>query len=120
VTPTVSPQEYIEVALPGPPVTQREFTRDDALTLFVEVYENRKKPHTIDFTMTLRKESGETIGTVRAQRTPVDAKAGAVYRFSPSIALDEVPPGRYVVDVQARSSLDGKATVGKKIPFRVR
>ena len=59
---TVSPHARIDVGLPGPPTTAREFSQDDTLTLFAEVYENRRKPHTVYFTIELRDAAGELVG----------------------------------------------------------
>ena len=36
-TVTVSPHARLDVVLPGPPTTAREFSRDDSLTLCAEV-----------------------------------------------------------------------------------
>ena len=121
---TFSPHKQIDVGLPGPPTTAREFLRDDTLTLFAEAYENRKKPHTVTVTLELRDEAGRTIGSFTIEQKSVEKpKDPSVYRLTPNLDLDSVPPGRYVVHIDARSSLDKndrKKIISRDIPFSVR
>jgi VWFA-related protein len=120
---TFSPHR-VEVSFPGPPTTAREFSPDDTLTLFAEAYENRKKPHTVTFAIELRDEDGLEIGRHVMERTATDKpKQAGAYAFAPNLKLEEVPPGRYVVHVEARSSLDQNKknkSVRREIPFSVR
>jgi VWFA-related protein len=117
---TFSPHA-IDVALPGPPTTAREFSRDDTLTLFAEAYENRKKPHTVTLTLELRSEAAGVLGSYAIERKSVEKpKDPSVYAFAPNLSLEDVPPGRYAIHVDARSSLDKKKSVTRDIPFSVR
>lgn len=118
---TFSPHRQIDVALPGPPTTAREFSRDDTLTLFAEAYENRKKPHTITLTLALRDEAGRVLGTHVIERKSIDKpKEASVYPFAPTLSLEDVQPGRYALRVEAGSSLDKRKTVSRDVPFSVR
>ena len=114
----------INVALPGPPTTAREFSRDDTLTLFTEAYENRKKPHTVTLTVELHREAGPVIGSYTIERKSVEKpKDSSVYRLAPNLPLEDVPPGRYTIHLDARSSLDSndkKKSITRDIPFSVR
>ena len=115
------PPGRIDVALPGPPTTAREFSRDDTLTLFAEAYENRKKPHTVTFTVELRDERGRGLGSYAMERKAVEKpKQGSVYAFAPNLPLEDFPPGRYALHIDARSSLDKDKSVTREIPFSVR
>lgn len=42
------------------------------------------------------------------------------YAFAPNLSLEDVPPGHYVIHLEARSSLDKKKNVTRDIPFSVR
>jgi len=118
---TVSPHKRIDVGFPAPPTTAREFSRDDTLTLFAEAYENRKKPHTVTLTLELRGDGGRVIGSGSIDRKSVDKpKDPSVYAFAPNLSLEDVLPGRYVIHLEARSSLDKKKSIERDIPFRVR
>ena len=117
---TVTPPGRFDVAFPGPPTTAREFSREDVLTLFAETYENRLKPHQVTFTVELRSTSGKVLDRIAIERASSDKpKESSVYTFSPSLALAEVPSGAYVLNVEARSSLERKP-VTRSIPITVR
>ena len=118
---TFTPQGRIDVGLPGPPTTAREFSRDDTLTLFAEAYENRKKPHTVTLTLELRSEEGRVIGSDSIERKSVEKpKDPSVYAFTPNLSLEDLPPGHYAIHLEASSSLDKKKSVTRDIPFSVR
>jgi hypothetical protein len=117
---TFSPHKQIDVGLPGPPTTAREFSRDDTVTLFTEAYENRRKRHTITLTIELRDGTGRVLGSHAIERKSTDKPTGAsAYAFAPNLSLEEVLPGRYTLRVVAGSSL-GKETVIREVPFTVR
>ena len=91
------------------------------MTLFAEVYENRRKPHTITFTAELRDETGRVIGSHVVERKAIDKpKESSVYTFAPNLILEDVPPGRYSVHVDVRSSLDKRKSLVRDIPISVR
>lgn len=119
---TFSPHAEIDVALPGPPTTAREFSRDDTLTVFLEAYEARRKPHTVTFTVDLLDEAGESLSTyVLEQKPGVSPKQSSAYTFARSLPLTSIPPGHYVLRVGARSSLDKEdRRVSREVPFSVR
>jgi len=118
---TFSPHKQLDVALPGPPTTAREFSRDDTLILFAEAYENRKKAHTVTLTVELRDDAGRVLGTHVVERKAADKpKEASVYAFAPNLSLEEIPPGRYALRVEAASSLDRRKSVVRDVPFSVR
>jgi VWFA-related protein len=118
---TISPHERMDVDFPGPPTTTREFSHDDALTVFAELYENRRKPHTVFVTVELRDEAGQVLDRHALQRsTVVKPKRASVHAFAPRLFLDDVPAGHYAVRVEARSSLDSNRTVSREVPISVR
>ena len=118
---TFSPHKQIDVGLPGPPTTVREFSRDDTLTIFAEAYENRRKPHVITLTLNLRDESGRVLGThVMERKSAAKPQEAGVYAFSPTLSLAEVPAGRYVLRVEAGSSLDKQKSVIRDVPVSIR
>ena len=106
---------------PVPPTTAREFSRDDTLTLYAEAYENRKKPHTITFTVELQDERGRGLGSYVIERKTLEKpNQASVYPFAPNLPLEDVPPGRYALHIEGRSSLDKNKPVTRDIPFSVR
>jgi VWFA-related protein len=118
---TFTPHKKLEMSFPAPPTTAREFARDDKLTLFAEAYENRKKPHTVTLNIELHDEAGKVLDSHVMERTSADKpKQASVYTFSPNLDLEGVPPGRYVIRVVARSTLDRNKSVSRDVPFSVR
>jgi VWFA-related protein len=118
---TFSPQGRIDVGLPGPPTTAREFSRDDTLTVFAEGYENRAKPHVVSLTIELRDEAGRVLGSDNIERKSVEKpKDASLYTFEPNLSLEDIQPGRYTLHIDARSSLDKNKPVTRDIPFSVR
>jgi VWFA-related protein len=118
---TVSPHVRIDVDLPGPPTTAREFWPDETLTLFVEAYENRRRAHTAQLTVELRDASGRTIAQHPIQRESDASPTGMTrHVFAPNVSLEELPAGAYTLRVEARSSLDARKMLAREIPFTVR
>ncbi len=119
---TFSPQAELDVALPGPPTTAREFSREDTLTVFLEAYEARRKPHVVTFTINLLDEAaGKSLATyVLDQKSGATPKQASVHTFARTLPLNSISPGRYVLRVDARSSLDKGDRVVREVPFSVR
>ena len=119
---TFSPHAELDVALPGPPTTAREFARDDTLTVFLEAYEARRKPHTVTLTVDLLDGTGKSLSTyVLEQKPEAGAKQPGAYTFARNLPLNSIPPGQYVLRVGARSSLDKEnKRVTREVPFSVR
>jgi hypothetical protein len=118
---TVIPHPQLDAALLAPPTTIREFAQDDTLVLFAELYENRRRAHTVEIAVELRTESGDLVGRHTLQRGTADRPGGAsTYPVLQQVSLQDVPPGHYTIRMEARSSLDGQTPVGREIPFVVR
>ena len=98
--------------LPGPPTASRTFAPGETLVLYAEVYENTRTTaaHPIFMTTELRDGDGRVVRTVSEQRSSTDPqrKSGG-YAFAPRVSLEDVPPGRYLLHVETRSALGGKA-----------
>ena len=103
-----------------PPTTAREFTRDDQLTLFAEVYENQQNlpPHKVDIATEVRAEGGRVVFSNSEERSSTELQGGrGGYGYTVQIPLKDFAPGLYVVHVQGKS-LAGKADTGVGGTFR--
>jgi hypothetical protein len=112
---TVSSPSFARV-VPEPPTATRDFPAGDTLTIYSEVYDNRSKdPHRLDLTAELRRPDGSPVG-----RAVTDTRANGqtTQKFEATLPLD-VPPGAYVLHVEARSTLAKQPAVSRDIPFRV-
>jgi VWFA-related protein len=117
---TLAPIQPLGGALPGPPTARRDFTREETMHLFTEVYANVTRnapPHTIVIAASLRDEGGETIPLATARHP---SEASGTYRFTAQAPLAALPAGRYVLEVEARSDLGDGAVTVRRVPFRVR
>jgi len=106
--------------LPGPPTAIREFTRDDLLAVFADVYDNDARLHSVDLSATVRSEDGTKVFVVREERNSRDAASGrGGYGYVARIPLKDLAPGRYVLSVEARSRLGGDPAM-REVQFTVK
>jgi VWFA-related protein len=112
--------DLLSNVLPHPPTASRTFAPDETLALYAEVYENVRTTatHPILVTTELRGDDGRVVRTVSEQRSSTDPrlKSGG-YAFAPRVSLEDVPPGRYLLHIEARSL--GAKPVARDIPLRV-
>jgi len=114
---TLNLKDPLGTALPGPPVAVRDFARGDTLAMYVEVYENAKALTPATVSAELRSEDG-TVTHALTQRTATSSvRANTGSRgVTAALSLAAVPPGSYILHVEARSGTD---VAGKDIPIRV-
>jgi hypothetical protein len=75
----------------------------------------------VAFAVELRNDGGRVISAYSTERQATDKpKSPSVYTVSPRITLKDVPPGRYALHVDARSSLDKRRSLTGDIPITVR
>lgn len=122
--PTLESKTVRRTLLPGPPSASREFTRDDMIAMYAEVYENvwwTDSDHSISVKAELRAEDGRVIHTTserRSSKAPPLADGG--HGFLSRISLSEVPPGSYTVRLEAHTEFGEQRSVAREIPIRVR
>jgi VWFA-related protein len=115
--------EHVRPGLPSPATVSRLFERSDALVLYTEVYENiwwTDAAHTITLNTELRGPDGTVIpvnSERRASATPHLKEGG--YPFTVSLHLDAVPPGSYVLHVEAQSDFEKGRSVAQDVPIQV-
>lgn len=120
--PTSGNDQHWRQLLAAPPTTRRDFTADDELREYVEIYDNDKGGgHRVDFVTTVRTESGEVV--FRRQQVPAGEAAkgkATINAFVTPIPLKGMSAGRYVLTSEAQSSVKDKAAVSRQIPFAIR
>ncbi len=102
--------EQMRKALPAQPTALRAFPRDDEVALFAEVYDNRVLvPHQVDIISTVLSYEGRVLFKTQEERSSIEVAGGsrAAYGYMARIPLRDIPPGAYVLNVRARSSLGG-------------
>jgi hypothetical protein len=117
--PTAAPDDRWKRFVGAPPTAQREFSREDGLRKYVEVYDNSKKRGSIELTTSVRDQTGRIAFTSKQGSDPAKEKS-PTYRFITAIPLTSLEPGQYLLTAEARSSaIDGRPAV-REIPFTVR
>ncbi|HEX2458076.1 MAG TPA: VWA domain-containing protein [Vicinamibacterales bacterium] len=120
--PTANPDPDFKQVLPAQPVALREFPSNDNLALFVEVYDTQvKAPHRVAIKTTILDEAGKALVTTSDERRSEDLQGGkGGYGYQTTLALKDLPPGRYVLRVEAQTLLKDGGTASRELEFRVR
>jgi hypothetical protein len=114
---TANADPLLKDALPAAPVATRTFSAAETLTVYTEAYERSPQKHGITFVATVhRVTDGRKVFESNDRR---DAERGSqAHAFRADIPLNNVPPGRYVLGVEAISALG--PTARRDVPFEVR
>jgi hypothetical protein len=106
-------------ALPTPAVVRRVFTPAETLTSYVEVYDNSSPmAHGLEVTVAVvDAESGRGVFDARDRRDVEASNRTRTHGFRTPIPLRDVPPGRYVLRVQATA---GSQAATRELLFEVR
>jgi VWFA-related protein len=123
----------VGLLLMRPPTTAREFTRDDQLVVFAELYENQQnaQPHMVDITTEVRAEGGGVVFNNTEQRSSTELQGGASpaaargakaggYGYTAQIALKDFAPGLYVVHVEGKRRDGNIPPATREIQIRIR
>jgi VWFA-related protein len=119
-TPTSLDAPSVRDVLPGPPTSRREFTLEDTIAVYAEIYDNETtRSHTVDLTTTIRTDDGTQVFVTREERAspPAEGKRH-VYPYLARIPLQDLVPGRFVLTVEGRSRLGDKAS--REIQFTIK
>jgi len=118
---TAKPDEQLKAVLPAPPVGLRTFPQNDEIALFTEIYDNSgKAPHKVDIATSVLTDEGKQVFKVEDQRDSSElAGAKGGYGYTTRVPLSDIPPGLYVLNVEARSRLGNDNVVTRQVQFRV-
>ena len=118
-TPTLRVDQK-EVPLPALPSTTRDFTSKDELVLFAEIYDRATVPHAVDVTAIVRTGDGREVFRHHQESASDGSNAAGGFGYVARIRLEELPPGDYVVTVDAESRLSNGGRATRQVPFRIR
>ena len=97
------------------PTTAREFTSDDEVRAYVEVYRDTSSRDPIEVAATVRSPSGAILST----RTSTIGAAASDRQAMLPVGISGLDPGDYQLLVTANAA-DAKTAARQEIPFRVR
>ena len=106
--PSIQPDPVVEKILPGAATSRREFQQGDLLAVYAELYDNMppRQPRRLEVTVRLLSESGSEAFVSRDELPnggAEGAKAWEIYGYPRQISLKDVPPGRYLLRVEAQA-----------------
>lgn len=120
--PTPKPEQAFADVVPDVPSTRREFSTDDTLTLFWDVYDTRvSTPHRVAIDATISGDDGRVMFKASGERQSEElgtSPGGFVHRIK--VPLKEFAPGRYVLRVEARMLIADGADASRELEFTVR
>ena len=105
---TANPDMLLKDALPAPPMVVRRFSAAETLTVYAEAYDRSNQRRTITFITTVHGAlDGRKVfeSNDRHDAGPADRVNG----FRTDISLNGLPPGPYVLGVEATSTFGGSA-----------
>jgi VWFA-related protein len=116
---TARPDPILQRAMPAPPVALRSFPQDDEVLVFAEIYERAAStPHSVDITTTVTANGGAVAWKHSDERSSSELQgANGGYGHTVRVPMSGLQPGRYVLNVEARSRLG--QTVTREVPFEV-
>ena len=120
--PTASPDPDFKEILPGSPTALREFPSGDELSLAVDIYDNRAfTAHRVEVHTTLTDDNGTAVFSSRDERKSEELKgATGTFGHIAKVPLTGVAPGRYVLRVEAQSTLSNAAPAFREIEITVK
>ena len=117
---TSNPDPLLKDALPGAPIATRSFSPAETLTTYSEVYVGSGSARGVTMMTSVQNaRDGRTVFQAQDRRA-IDASARPLtHGFSTQLPLKSLPPGRYLLRVEAQSSVGGYSTE-RIVPFEVR
>jgi hypothetical protein len=106
-TPSVQPDPVLEKVMPAAATSRRQFSQDDLIALYTEIYDNVSSTQArhVDVAVRIIAEDGKEVFATRdtvENGGVAPKKAWEIYGYSREIALKNIAPGRYALRVEAQ------------------
>jgi hypothetical protein len=111
-----------QAALPSAPTSTRTFYSDETLTVLFEVYREQLTGAAapVDLTTSVRDAAGRVVFRLQDQVGGDSLPgSGSGFGYTVPIPLKEVPPGAYLLRVEARSRRPADPVAVREVPFTV-
>jgi hypothetical protein len=118
---TARADDQLKAVLPVPPTAQRTFPQNDELALFAEIYDDgRAADHKVDIVTTVKSDTGTVLFMNEEERASSELKGQrGGYGYTARVPLTDLPPGLYVLRVEARSRLGDRTAASREVRFAV-
>jgi hypothetical protein len=115
------PDATVSKLLPVSPTVRREFPQNDQLVVLAEVYDTKAAtPHQVDIVTTIVTEDGRAVFRYEDTRSNAEIQGpGGAYGYVAKVPLTGLPPGSYLLHVEARSRLDVNRPAMRETAFRI-
>jgi len=118
--PTTSRANFLSLSLGGPVTARREFSRRDEITVYAEVYENEiLARHMVELRTVARAEGGQIAFALSERLWTRDRPDRGAYSHWAKIPVSDLPPGDYVLELEARSLIEPMRSVNRQLEIRV-
>ena len=119
--PTIA-DKGLGVTLPVAPTALREFTQDDGVAVFAQIYDNKRTPaNKLDITTTVRTDDGRALLNSHEEHSAEDVQSPRVgFDYSTRFGLKGLSPGLYVLTVEVKSRLGNSDPIRRMVQFRIR
>jgi hypothetical protein len=118
---TARPDDQLKTVMPAAPVALRTFPQNDEIALFAEIYDNSgKTAHKVDITTSVLTDEGKVVFKTNDERDSSElggAKGG--YGYATRVPLGDIPPGNYVLNLEARSRLGKDVAATREVRIRI-
>ena len=113
--------DQLKDVLPAAPVALRTFLQNDELALFAEVYDHSGSgEREVTLGSTVLAADGRVVHETKETIDSSDLDtAKRSYQYSVRLPLSDFAPGRYVLKVEARSSIGNRRAAIRQIGFTV-
>ena len=120
--PTANPDPELKDVLPNSPTAVRQFPRNDTLAVFAEVYDNQASArHRVAIASSVVADDGRVLLAASDERSSdeLQGKKGG-YGYTRELSLAQLPPGRYVLRIEARTLMANGGTASREVEFTIR
>jgi VWFA-related protein len=115
------PDKALTAMLPGSPAVMRDFSQADQIGVLAEIYDTKlATPHDIDIITTVVGEDGQERYRHEDKRASAELQGmQGGFGYLLKVPLANMPPGSYLLRVEARSRLDADKPVARETTLRV-
>ncbi|MGB7219502.1 MAG: VWA domain-containing protein [Vicinamibacterales bacterium] len=113
---TTGDEERLIAVLDAPPAARRQFSPDDELLVFVEIYDKVLRQDIIS-TRVLDQMGQTVLENVETVSSEALHNERGVYEHQERLRLDDLEPGRYVLKIEVRSQVNPEIRVSREVPF---
>jgi VWFA-related protein len=115
------PDKALTTMLPGSPAVMRDFSQTDQIGVLAEIYDTKlATPHDIDIVTTVVGEDGQERYRHEDKRASAELQGmQGGFGYLLKVPLASMPPGSYLLRVEARSRLDADNPVARETTLRV-